>query len=195
MSSFADKIDRLLLKKGISHFPYIAWAMVNIACNVPFYPSDATIPLPRHKWKTISASNCFRWRRVHLCTDNDPSGHLGVVGRKKEPNVRFFAPNCAALSAESPTLAERYPTCTLNMFLCFVSNKRDDLSCHGEAGWVGWCTLSPVSIGGCTLCVCVLTTHSAPEFSSYVLNGAILLDPTKTEIWGCVFVWSSPTMS
>lgn len=54
---------------------HMALALVNIACNVPFYPGDATIT-----GRAISASHCFGWRRVHLCTDNDPSGQLGSGG-------------------------------------------------------------------------------------------------------------------
>lgn len=89
-SSFVDKNWQSgSFKIGISHFPYIALVMVNIACNVPFYPGDATIPRS-HYCQTIPASNCFRWRRVHLCTNNDPSGHVGAGRRQEERSECLF---------------------------------------------------------------------------------------------------------
>lgn len=80
-SSTVHKIDRQVpLKQEYQISPHIALVMVNIACNVPFHPADATIPRSDN-WQPISASNCFRWRRVHLRTDNDPSGQLGSRSR------------------------------------------------------------------------------------------------------------------
>lgn len=134
------------------------------------------------------------WRQVHSCSDNDPSGCLGSrsdAGRKKRTSfslpvielhfrvkalllcdvLEWWLQRCPALKLRIKCVRLR-----LIVYVLFLTDKRDDLSCHKHGEHAEWLVFT-LCLWRCTMCVCVcVCTHNplTPCLYAFVSVGSVL---------------------
>lgn len=141
---------------------------VNIASNVPVHRGDATIPR-RGDWESISACSGCRWRHLHSCTDNDPSVCLGswshtgtqkwtlameafslpvIVQHFSMKALLLWRPWVMGTAVPYFGWLELQFSHLMCVCMCvqFLTDKRDDWSCHRHTGPCEWLVFS--------LCIC-----------------------------------------